>query len=180
VGGDADEPGEFFDGLALLEAMDDIGHEFTAIGVPAYPEGHGFIPTDALDQALWEKQRFATSMTTQMCFSSDAIVAWLKRQRFKSVTLPAILGIPGVADRRRLLKISARIGVGDSIGFLRKNTAMASRLVRPGSYNPAELLEELGSMLNDPVIDIAGVHIYTFNSCEQTEEWRQQYLESLR
>lgn len=179
VGGDADEPGEYFDGLSLLEAMEDIGHEFTSIGIPSYPEGHAVIPEPLLDRALLDKQQYASSMTTQLCFSGEAITSWLGRQRTAGVTLPVILGMPGVADRLRLLKISARIGVGDSIRFLRKNVAAAARFVLPGSYNPAELLEELGEQLDDPLLDVRGVHIYTFNSCDTTEEWRQRYLEAM-
>jgi methylenetetrahydrofolate reductase (NADPH) len=179
VGGDADQPGEFFDGLSLLEAMDDIGHGITSIGIPSYPEGHAVIPEPLLDRALLDKQGHADSMTTQLCFSGDAITDWLGRQRSAGVTLPVTLGMPGATDRLRLLKISARIGVGDSIRFLRKNVAAAARFVLPGSYNPAELLEELGERLDDPLLDVRGVHIYTFNSCDTTEEWRQRYLEAL-
>ncbi len=158
--------------------MQEIGYNLDSIGIPSYPEGHPVIWEPALDQALADKQPFARSMTTQMCFSGEAIVDWAGRQRAAGISLPIVLGMPGVADRMRLLKISARIGVGDSIRFLRKNTSVA-RFMLPGSYNPAELLEELGADIDDPTLDIQGVHIYTFNSCDATEEWRQQYLESL-
>ncbi len=179
VGGDADRPGDFFDGAALLSAMEDIGHGLREIGIPGYPEGHPVIPDGALDRALIEKQPYATSVTTQMCFSSRAIVDWLGERRASGLTLPAVLGMPGVADTLRLLKISTRIGVGHSIRFLRKNAAVAGRLALPGAYNPAELLEGLGADLDDPTLDIRGVHIYTFNSCDSTEEWRRAYLEDL-
>ncbi|GMQ94677.1 MAG: methylenetetrahydrofolate reductase [Acidimicrobiia bacterium] len=178
VGGDGDAPGEFYDGLSLLMAMKHIGHDMT-VGVPSYPEGHPFIPDAALDRALSEKQPYAGSMTTQMCFSGETIAGWIPQQRANEIRLPVILGIPGVANGLRLLKISARIGVGDSIRFLRKNVSTAARFVKPGSSNPAELLESLGHRLDDPLMNIEGVHIYTFNSCDTTEAWRQQYLDVL-
>jgi len=178
VGGDGDGPGEFHDGLSLLVAMNDIGHDMT-VGVAGYPEGHAFIPDAALERALSDKQRYAASMTTQMCFSGDAIARWIPQQRANEIRLPVILGIPGVTNRLRLLKISARIGVGDSIRFLRKNASTAARFVQPGNSNPAELLESLGHRLDDPLMNIEGVHIYTFNSCDTTEAWRQQYLDEL-
>lgn len=178
VGGDEKESGEFSDGLSLLVAMSDIGHDMT-VGIPSYPEGHAFIPDAALGGALVDKQPFASSMTTQMCFSGEAIADWIRNQRANGIELPVILGIPGVADRMRLLKISARIGVGDSIRFLRKNVSTAARFVKPGNSSPADLLEELGPRLDDPLMNIDGVHIYTFNSCDTTEEWRQQYLQQL-
>ncbi len=179
VGGDAEVPGDFYDGYSLLQAMDELGHGLTSIGIPSYPEGHAVIPTEALDQALLDKQPYASSMTTQMCFSGEAIREWLAGQRQRGIELPVILGLPGSADRLRLMKISARIGVGDSLRFLSKNTGLVTKFVRPGGYSPAELLEDLGADLDDPALDIQGVHIYTFNSCDTTEEWRQGYLESL-
>ncbi len=44
VGGDADEPGEYLDGLSLLEAMREMGHPFETIGCPGYPQGHAGHP----------------------------------------------------------------------------------------------------------------------------------------
>src|SRR5262249_35005492 len=64
VGGDAKEPGEFADGLALLRAMADIGHPLREIGIPCYPQGHAFIPDGALATALRDKAAFASYMTT--------------------------------------------------------------------------------------------------------------------
>jgi methylenetetrahydrofolate reductase (NADPH) len=179
MGGDGEEPSEFYDGFSLLTAMDEIGHNLSEIGIAGYPEGHAVIPASALSMALLDKQPLASSMTTQMCFRGKTIVDWLADQRKAGITLPVSLGMPGVADRTRLLKISARIGVGGSMRFLRKNTGVVGRFVRPGSYNPAELLEQLGSALDDPILGIDGVHIFTFNSCESTEGWRRQYLAEL-
>ncbi len=176
VGGDASDPGEFPDGLAALVAMHELGHSLNKIGLPAYPEGHAFIPDEALALALADKQPFADSMTTQMCFDSTAIISWLTRTRLDGIRLPVTLGMPGVADRLRLLKISARIGVGTSLSFLKKNSGLAAKFVKPGGYSPAELLEGLGASLDDPDLDIQGAHIYTFNSCDTTEAWRQEYL----
>jgi methylenetetrahydrofolate reductase (NADPH) len=177
VGGDGERSGPFPDGFSLLIAMKELGHRLTGVGIPAYPEGHPNIPVDRLDAALLAKQPLADSMTTQMCFSADRIVDWLAARRFSGVALPAILGMPGVADRLRLLRFSARIGVGDSLRFLRKHGSVAARIT--GFYNPAELLEGMGARLDDPELGIEGVHIYTFNSCASTEQWRLRYLEAL-
>jgi methylenetetrahydrofolate reductase (NADPH) len=72
--------------------------------------------------------------------------------------------------------ISARIGVADSKRFLSKNTRLVGRLVRPGGYSPHALLEGLASSIADPAADIRGLHLYTFNQVETTEEWRRRYL----
>lgn len=180
VGGDHAHPGEFFDGISLLRAMEELGHPFEEVGIPAYPEGHPLIPDAQLDQALSEKQPFAHHLATQMCFDAGAIRGFLSTARRREITLPAFLGVPGVGGRLKLLEISARIGVGDSVRFLTKNARVVTRLLGPGGYDPGELLEDLGDSLVDPLLAIEGLHIYTFNRCEATEAWRQEYLEALR
>ena len=179
VGGDADQPGDFPDGLSLLRAMAEIGHRLTEIGVPGYPDGHATIPEAALRQALADKQPYVHYMTTQMCFDPAAITAWLAGRRAAGITLPAWIGLPGVAELHKLILISARIGVADSRRFLAKNTRLVGRLVRPGGYSPHALLEGLAPSFVDPIADIRGLHIYTFNQVETTEEWRRRYLATL-
>ena len=180
VGGDHLHPGEFFDGISLLRAMEEIGHPFEEVGIPAYPEGHPVIPDAKLEEALSEKQPYAHHLATQMCFDAQAIRSFLSGARSRRIGLPAFLGVPGVGGRLKLLEISARIGVGDSVRFLTKNARVVTRLLGPGGYDPGELLEDLGDSLVDPLLGIEGLHIYTFNRCEATEAWRQEYLEALR
>ncbi len=179
VGGDTEMPGDFPDGLALLRAMADLGHRLTDIGIPGYPQGHPTIPDDRLLAALAAKQPFATSMTTQLCFDAGAIRTWLAACRADGIHLPATLGIAGVAELHKLIEISARIGVRDSRRFLAKNTALVGRILRPGGYRPDGLLAALAPVLLDPRTDVRGLHLYTFNQVETTEEWRQAYVAGL-
>ena len=179
VGGDAPQRGIFPDGYSLLLAMDDLGHHLTEIGVPSYPEGHAVIPDANLRRALLDKQPYASYMTTQMCFDARAIVDFVAGCRVDGVALPVQIGLPGVADRLKLLQISTRIGVGQSVRFLAKHRGLVSRFVRPGGYAPEELLEGLVPALSYSGISIVGLHIYTFNQCETTERWRREYLETL-
>lgn len=179
VGGDADAGGPLHDGVALVEAMAEIGHSLE-LGVPCYPEGHPQIPDEALAWALAAKQPHARWMTSQMCFDAGAVVEWTKSARQSGIHLPLVLGLPGVAERLKLLRISSRIGVGRSLSFLRKNTGLVSAFVKPGGYDPAELLVDLGDHLTDPHLDITGCHIYTFNQCETTEEWRRSFRGALQ
>ena len=179
VGGDAGDSGDFPDGLALLRAIADLGAPLAEIGVPCYPEGHPDIPGDRLLAALAAKQPYASFMTTQLCFDPGAIGRWLQARRADGITLPAVIGLPGVTDLRKLLLISARIGVADSRRFLRKNTRMVGRLVRPGGFDPDALLTGLAPLLLDPALAIEGAHLYTFNQAETTEAWRRAYLDAL-
>jgi len=179
VGGDAEDPGEFFDGLELLTAMEQIGHGLTEIGVPGYPEGHHIVDVPTITRALHDKLPYASYVTTQMCFAPDAIRDWLAGLRQEGVGLGVYIGIPGVTELRKLIAISMRIGVGASAGFLAKNKSLAGRLVRPGGYSPDDLIVGLAPLLADPVANIHGFHVYTFNGVETTEAWRHQMLAAL-
>ena len=114
-----------------------------------------------------------------MCFDAGAIERFIARARQQGIHLPVQLGIPGVADRLKLMTISARIGVGQSVRFVSKNRGLIRRFMTPGRYTPDELLDRLGPVVADEAADVQGVHIYTFNQCETTERWRQEYLERL-
>ena len=179
VGGDAPQRGIFPDAHSLLLAMDDVGHHLSEIGVTSYPEGHAVIPDTKLRQALHDKQPYASYMTTQMCFDAGAIGDFVADCRADGIALPVQIGIPGVADRRKLIQISTRIGVGQSVRFLSKHRGLVGRFIKPGGYAPEELLEGVAPVAGDPVAAIVGVHIYTFNQCETTERWRQEYLATL-
>ncbi|MXZ07319.1 MAG: methylenetetrahydrofolate reductase [Acidimicrobiia bacterium] len=176
VGGDAPQQGDFPDGFSLISGLEKIGHDLEEIGIPCYPDGHSVIPDDRLWQALYDKQPHARYMTTQMCFDGELIADFLVHSRAKGVDLPVRFGIPGVADRLKLARISTRIGVGQSVRFLTKHRGLVSRFVRPGGFAPDELLEDLIPRLDGPESDVKGVHIYTFNQCDTTERWRQEYL----
>lgn len=169
VGGDADDPGDFFDAIALIRYLDTLDHPFAKIGVTGYPEGHPTIPDDLVIGALLEKQSFASSVTTQMCFDIEAIRSWIERIRSLGVDLPVIVGIPGVTELTKLIGISARIGVGTSLRFLSKNRSLATKLLRP--YAPDDLVDGLAELAEDPDLDIRGLHIYTFNQVEATLDW---------
>jgi methylenetetrahydrofolate reductase (NADPH) len=180
VGGDAKDPGEFPDGLSLLRAMAEIGHPLREIGIPCYPQGHAFIADRLLLDALRDKARYASYMTTQLCFDPGAIATWLAARRAEGIDLPVHVGIPGVAEPHKLLAISARIGVADTHRFLTKNIRFVARLMRSGGfYRPDGLLEGLAPHIADPAARIVDLHLYTFNAVEATEKWRRSMLERL-
>ncbi|MGB7858951.1 MAG: methylenetetrahydrofolate reductase, partial [Acidimicrobiia bacterium] len=179
VGGDADPPGEFFDGLALLTAMDQMGHNLGEIGIPGYPEGHPTIDDEAITRALEDKAPFASYITSQMCFDAIAIADWVTGLRSDGYGQAVYLGIPGVAELTKLITISMRIGVGASAKFLSKNKSLAGKLVRPGGYGADNLITSLAAELTDTTANIHGFHVYTFNRVDATEEWRQRMLETL-
>ncbi len=181
IGGDAKQPaGPFSGALDLLRAMAELGHNLDRIGVAAYPEHHPLIDDETLRRALADKQQFATYMVTQICFDPDAIVAWLADARQRGITLPVYIGLPGVVDTVQLLRISMKIGVSTAARFASKHAGLATRLLRPGHYQPTELVERLAPYFDDPWYNIQGLHLNTFNQAKSTEQWRRQMPASVR
>lgn len=179
VGGDAEEHGEFFDGLALLSAMQEMGHGLTEIGIPGYPEGHHIVDDEVIEAAMEEKAPFASYVTSQMCFAPDAISSWVRKLREIGMSMGVFVGIPGVAELTKLITLSLRIGVGASSRFLAHNKALAGKLVRPGGYSPDDLIIGLAPLLADPKANVHGFHVYSFNQVETTEAWRHDMLDAL-
>ena len=176
-GGDAAKPiGEYSTALELLRDIAEFEHRFTEIGVAAHPEGHPSVSNEVLTAELLKKQEFANYLVTQMCFDADIIGNWIHKIREVGVTLPAWLGLPGVSERSTLIKTSLRIGVGDSLRYLKNRGKIAARLLQHKSYRPDDLLINLSPYLADPTLNIAGHHIYCFNEVEKSEQWRKQFL----
>jgi methylenetetrahydrofolate reductase (NADPH) len=175
VGGDADEPGEFLDGLSLLRAMAEMGRLPKDVGCPCYPQGHPDIPDEALAQALRDKAEYVRYMTTQLCFDPTAIERFIGDRRAEGNTLEVKLGIPGVAEIPKLLSLSARIGVKDASKFVLRNYRFVGQLLRAGGvYKPSGLLRQLAPLIADPDAKVIGLHVYTFNNVAATESWRRE------
>ncbi|RLA33280.1 MAG: methylenetetrahydrofolate reductase [Gammaproteobacteria bacterium] len=180
-GGDAAKPiGKFSCALDLLRAISEFDHKLSEIGVASHPEGHPTISRDVLMKDLLEKQKYSNYLVTQMCFDANVLANWLREIRDLGVTLPAWIGLPGVADRSTLVKTSLRIGVGDSLRYLKNRGKIAANLLRSKSYRPDELLADLAPYIADPSYNIAGHHIYCFNQVESAEQWRHEFLDALQ
>ncbi|MDY6819530.1 MAG: methylenetetrahydrofolate reductase [Halobacteriales archaeon] len=180
-GGDREEPvGEFESAYSLLTALDDLGYSFDEVGITGYPEGHHFLDDQTLIEAMEKKRPYATYIVTQLCYDPDAVIAWIEDLRDRGVDLPVEIGIPGVLKYQRLLNISQRVGVGDSVQFLRKTTGIVDFIRQfigsRGKYTPDSLVEGLAVHADDPDYGIRGLHIYTFNQVPDTESWRRERL----
>jgi methylenetetrahydrofolate reductase (NADPH) len=177
--GDATEPGQFHDAAALLSAMGEHRSGFTELGITGYPESHHLIPDEHTIQAMFDKAPMATYIVSQICFDPETIRTWIARVRERGTTLPIWIGVPGIVPNAKLLRISMRIGLGESARFLRAHRAWLRRVVTR-TFTPDPLIRGLGDALGDPAADIGGFHVYTFNELERTERWRRQSIERLR
>ncbi|WP_251328094.1 methylenetetrahydrofolate reductase [Haloplanus pelagicus] len=181
-GGDREDPvGEFESAHDLLVALEDLGYAFDEVGITGYPEGHDFLDDRTLAEAMERKAPHATYLTTQLCYDPEAIRRWIETVRDREIDLPVEVGIPGVMKYQRLLNISQKVGVGDSVRFLRKTSGIVGfvrQLVGSrGKYTPDAIVDGLAPYAADPEYDIRGLHIYTFNQAADTEAWRRGRLE---
>jgi methylenetetrahydrofolate reductase (NADPH) len=176
--GDAPEPGEFAGAAELLAAMGPMRERFHEIGITGYPESHHLISDEETIQAMFAKAPMATCIISQICFDADVIAAWIAEVRRRGTRLPVWIGLPGNVDYSKLLRISMKIGLGESARFLRHHGNWMSRLVTR-QFKPDPLLRRLAPTLTDPVAGVAGFHLYTFNEVARTERWRRRTLERL-
>jgi methylenetetrahydrofolate reductase (NADPH) len=174
IGGDADPPlGAYSSAVQLLEVVATHPLRPRTIGIAGYPEGHPAIPDDVLAQALADKSRHADYVATQMCFDPQVLTAWVARERARGMALPVLIGIPGKVSRARLLELSARIGVGPSLSFLRKQRGIRALLSKGSTAD--SLYENLAPTVGDQELNIAGFHIFTFNQLLETWQWQRAH-----
>ena len=180
VAGDAKEPaGDFPDSVSLLEAISAEPRGLRDIGITGYPERHSFIEDDLTIQAMWDKRRLATYIVSNLCFDPRTVKKWVARVRRRGVQLPIHVGLAGVADPAKLLRVSTRIGLADSARFLRGHSNWFVRMVQPGGYDPERFASGLLPDLAAPERKVVGLHFFTFNEIEATERWRQETLARL-
>jgi methylenetetrahydrofolate reductase (NADH) len=168
IGGDNAEPAGAYSSAGELLPL--VRQRARTVGIAAYPEGHPQIDPDVLARVLEEKSRVADYMVTQMCFDADALLDWLRDTRRRGVSLPVIIGLPGVVDRKRLLEVSMRIGVGPSVAYVRKQRGLLA-LLRRSTSTAEKLLDALAPCLDEPELNASGFHYYTLNALLDTWSW---------
>jgi methylenetetrahydrofolate reductase (NADPH) len=172
MAGDAEEPAGEFDGsLPLLVALAELGQPFRDVGITGYPESHALISDAATIKSMFAKEEFATYIVSQICFDPQVTTAWMRAVWERGTRLPIHIGLPGATSRTKLLRVSERIRVGESISLLQ-----GDGYTLDGDFDPAALIRGLDESLGDPHPNLGGFHIFTFNDLAQTERWRQRQL----
>ncbi len=181
IAGDAEHPVGPYDGVVtLLRDLLTMEHGLTHIGVTGYPDGHPLISEQTMQAALLRKQQLLADAgidahaTTQMCFDTKKVHAWLRSQRSAGVTMPIHLGLPGVVDRTKLLTLGARLGIGQSLRFVRKNMGSVRGLLFSSGYDPSTLIDTFAG--DAAQFGIEGLHLFTFNEIANTVAWQRAAL----
>jgi methylenetetrahydrofolate reductase (NADPH) len=170
--------GDYTESLDLLRELQEMGDPFAHVGITGYPESHPSIHDDLTVQAMWDKRHHATDVISNLTFDPDLVNTWVHRLRERRVPMPVWIGIPGPVERAKLLTMATRIGVGESTRFLNKNKRVFARIAAPG-YEPMRFLERCAKTLADPRMNVAGIHVFTFNQVAETEAWRRDQLDRL-
>ena len=181
IAGDPEQPAGKYDGVvSFLRDFLSCDHGLQRIGVTAYPDGHAFIPAQVVHEALHAKQELlkdagvAGFASTQMCFDLTQWTTWAAAERAAGFDLPLHIGVPGVIDRAKLFTMGMRLGIGNSMRFVKKNGGVLGRLFKPGGYDPNKLIIPLSKRADE--LNIEGLHLFTFNNVQATAEWQRKML----
>lgn len=184
IAGDAEQPVGKYDGVvAFLRDFLETDHRLERIGIAAYPDGHALIDSAVIQEALHTKQSLLAEAgvpgfaSTQMCFDLSQWRVWATAERAAGFNLPLHVGVPGVIDRTKLLTMGMRLGIGNSMRFVKKNSGTLGRLFRPGGYDPNKLVTPLAKQADE--FNIEGLHLFTFNNVDATVDWQQKMLAKL-
>lgn len=176
IAGDAPEQqGPFEGALSFMRVFLDADPGIARLGVAGYPDGHPLIPREVVDEQLVLKQELLAEsgvggwISTQMCFDERTIRTWLAAERRRGVTLPVRLGIPGVVDRARLMKMGTRLGIGTSLRYLKKNRSTVMHLMAPGGFDPTDMVVAFADDAAE--LGIEALHSFTFNAVADTRAW---------
>lgn len=173
VGGDGEQPvGRFEEASQVLQELREFDHGVRRIGVGCYPEGHPSISADALYGALERKQQYADYMVSQLCFDAGTLVGWVRTMRDAGIFLPLRIGLAAPLQIRKLIELSVKIGVGQSVRYLSKQRGFVGNLLLGREYEPADLLEDIKSRASFPALGIEGLHLFSFNQIEATVDWQ--------
>lgn len=172
IGGDGQSgTGRYSSAAEVIEDLVNLPERPRRIGVAGYPEGHPKIPGDLLVEALGRKAQHAAYVVPQMCFDPATMRTWIETVSDTHPGLEVVLSAPGAVTRRKLLEISPKIGVGNSLRYLSKNRRAMSRLLLHRTFTPDSFLRDVmaGGSASSRV---TGLHLFTFNQLGETEQWR--------
>ncbi len=114
-------------------------------------------------------------MTTQMCFDAGTRARrGCARSAGAGIKLPVLIGMPGVVDRKRLLEVSMRIGVGPSLSYVRKQRGILQLLRRSTSYARQAVRRARPVPAPSRELIIDGFHYFTLNQLIETWNWEHE------
>lgn len=177
AGGGSRPRGPFESSLDLLRTgrLEEAG--VRSIGVAGYPEGTPVASPEVVRDLLREKIEYACaaglelSVVSQFCFDGGRIVSWIEELRTAGVDAPVRVGFAGVTSLERLIRFSARCGIGASARVIRKEGRNILRVTRVKT--PGKLVLEVARAARRGNLAAKGVsaHLYSLGAFRPTAEW---------
>lgn len=177
VAGDVTPPvGELDSSLQILDSGLLEKHGLRRIGVAGHPEGHRAVPDGVLREALERKRDYGRQsgasvyVATQFTFSADPVIAWEAANRDAIGDMPVVVGLPGLATTKTLLKYALDCGVGASLQAFSKRAASLTKLLTVSA--PDDIVVGLARHKGqDQQTRLAGVHFFPFGGLKRTADW---------
>jgi methylenetetrahydrofolate reductase (NADPH) len=181
AGDNATPEGELTSGLQIIESGLLEKYKIQKFGVAGHPEGHREVADPVLRDALRRKNAYKDKtgadvyVVTQFAFTADPVIAWERSHGDDIGKLPVVVGLPGLATAKTLLKYAMDCGVGASLTAFSKQYASLTKLLTVSA--PDEAIVGLvrhkeataGSHLQ-------GVHFFPFGGFKKTADWANKVV----
>ena len=147
IGGGGNQLGKVTSSFEILESGVLGQYGFKQIGIAGHPEGSPDISQDIINEFLDKKYELSQSqnldleLVTQFFFDAEPFIQWCNGLINRNIALPVRVGFPGPASFKTLLNFGIMSGVGNSINFLKKNSAKVTDLLTKTSND--EMLSQL-------------------------------------
>ena len=174
IGGGGDQKGNVTSSLDILDSGLLAEFGFHHIGIAGHPEGSPDISQDTINEYLNKKFELAKTnnldleLVTQFFFNAQPFIDWCEKLKAENINLPVRVGFPGPASFKTLLNFGLMSGVGNSLNFLKKNSAKVSDLLTKTSND--EMLLELSNYRSN-LSPLKSFHCFPFGGFEKTCIW---------
>ena len=176
AGDNANPEGPITSGLQVLESGLLEKYGIRTVGVAGHPEGHKEVTDPVLRDALRRKNAYAEKtgskvyVVTQFTFTADSVTTWETANSDDIGRLPVMVGLPGLASAKTLLKYAMDCGVGASLQAFSKRAASLTKLLTVNA--PDDILVGLAAHRErNPKSHLSGVHFFPFGGFKKTADW---------
>ena len=176
IGGGGIQKGNIKSSIEVLETDLLSKYNFEEVGLAGHPEGNPYVKQADLDDAIIQKNQFATKadfkmyLATQFFFEAKSLKEWELHLKSLNNSLDIHAGIPGPATLKTLISYATSCGISNSIRFLSKQALNITKLATTKS--PDKLIYDLACYkVENPETNLKKIHFYAFGGIKKTSDW---------